>query len=246
MRIALMSDIHANLEALEACLIAAERLGAEKLAILGDLVGYGGDPGATVDRVMALHAAGALVLRGNHDDMDGDPGKDMHLAAADAARWTRTILNDQQKDFLRALPLTITDDDRLYVHADASAPGKWLYVTNAEAAARSLNAAAARVVICGHMHTPMIYMQQPSGRAAPFVPLSGKPVSLLAQRRWHVVLGSVGQPRNRDPAASFALYDTTKSEITFHRAAYDIAAAARRIREAGLPDTLAERLFEGR
>lgn len=246
MRIALFSDIHANLDALDAMLAAAHTAGAHRFVVLGDIIGYGGAPIATVDRIMALADAGAVVVRGNHDDLDADPRRDMHVAAADAALWTRTQLSDANKAFLRALPLCVREDDRLYVHADASAPEKWRYVAHAEAAARSLAATDARIVFCGHMHTPMVYLQRSTGQAAPFTPLPGKPCALTTHRRWHVVLGSVGQPRNRDPAASFAMFDTAASTVTFHRAAYDVAAAAHAIRSAGLPDSLADRLFEGR
>jgi diadenosine tetraphosphatase ApaH/serine/threonine PP2A family protein phosphatase len=246
MRIALLADLHANIQALEAALAAVRKAGVEQIVFLGDLIGYGGDPCAVVNRVMALAAEGAVVLKGNHDDLDADPDREMHLAAAEAAKWSHAQLTPAQAEFLRALPLSVRQADRLYVHADASAPEKWRYVMSGEAAARSLAASDARIVFCGHVHTPMVYMQRSSGEAAPFVPVAGRACALLKHRRWHVVLGSVGQPRNRDPAASFALFDAGSSEITYHRAGYDIAAAARRIRAAGLPDMLATRLYEGR
>jgi diadenosine tetraphosphatase ApaH/serine/threonine PP2A family protein phosphatase len=246
MRIALLADLHANIQALDATLTAVQKADADRIVILGDLIGYGGDPCAVVDRVMALAQAGAVVIKGNHDDLDADPDRDMHMAAAEAAKWSHAQLNEAQAAFLRALPMSVREADRLYVHADASAPEKWRYVLSAEAAARSLAATDARLVFCGHVHTPMVYMQRTTGLAAPFTPVAGRACGLLTHRRWHVVTGSVGQPRNRDPAASFAIFDDARSEITFHRAAYDIAAAARRIRAAGLPDMLASRLFEGR
>jgi diadenosine tetraphosphatase ApaH/serine/threonine PP2A family protein phosphatase len=246
MRTALLADLHANAQALDAALAAIGKAGVQRIAVLGDLIGYGGDPGVVVDRVMALAAQGAVVVKGNHDDLDADPDKEMHLAAAEAAKWSHAQLTPAQAAFLRALPLSVREADRLYVHADASAPAQWRYVMSPEAAARSLAATDARLVFCGHVHTPMVYMQRSGGQAAPFTPAPGKACALLQHRRWHVVLGSVGQPRNRDPAAAFAIFDDVTNEVTFHRAAYDIAAAARRIRAAGLPDILAARLFEGR
>lgn len=246
MRIALLADVHANLQALDACLEAIRRQHVDRVGVLGDLIGYGADPGPVVDRIMALSQAGAFVVRGNHDDLDCDADKEMHLAAAEAAKWTRAQLTPSQETYLRDLPLLLRDDDRLYVHGDASAPDRWRYVMSADSAARSLAATDARIVFCGHVHTPMVYMQRSTGQAAPFTPLANKVCGLPFHRRWHVVLGSVGQPRNRDPAASFAVFDTDRSEILFHRVAYDVAAAARRIREVGLPDMLAARLFEGR
>ena len=246
MLLALLSDLHANLQALEACLEHARAAGAKRFAILGDIVGYGADPEAVTDLVMALAADGALVLRGNHDVMHGDPRLEMNPPAAAAALWTRERLTPTHKAFLEGLPLSIIDEDRLYVHADASAPERWRYVRNAEAAERSLTAAGQRIVVCGHVHVPAIYALQPGGKALFFAPKAGRGTPLLASRRWHVVLGSVGQPRNHDAAASYALYDPASREIVFQRAPYDVLTAAKRIRAAGLPAILADRLFEGR
>jgi len=246
MLLALLSDLHANLQAVEACLAHARAAGAERFAILGDIVGYGADPQAVTDLVMGLASEGALVLRGNHDEMTGDPRLEMNPPAAAAALWTRGQLQPAQKAFLEGLPLAVEDGDRLYVHADASAPARWRYVHDAAAAKRSLDATEARVVICGHVHDPALYAAQAGGKTVAFRPHAGRSTPLLASRRWHVVLGSVGQPRNGDPAASYALYDTASGDITFQRAPYDVSAAAARIRAAGLPAILADRLFEGR
>jgi predicted phosphodiesterase len=113
MSVALFSDIYANLPALDAMLAAARKAGASGFVILGDLVGHGGAPAETVERVMALAADGAVIVYGNHDEMDADPRADMDLAAADAALWTHAKLADRHKTFLRALPLTVRKDDRL-------------------------------------------------------------------------------------------------------------------------------------
>jgi diadenosine tetraphosphatase ApaH/serine/threonine PP2A family protein phosphatase len=246
MLLALLSDIHANLQALDACLAHARAAGAKRFVFLGDLIGYGGDPGGVLDRVTALAADGAIVVRGNHDDLAGDPKDAMAAHAAEAALWTRNQVSSAQAAFLQALPLSIREEDRLYVHADASAPEKWRYVLDAETAERSLKACDARIVFCGHVHQPMLYTLQDNGHALPFTPVAGKATPLLSRRRWHVVLGSVGQPRNKDPAASYTLYNTATTDLMVQRVAYDIAGAASRIRAAGLPQFLADRLFEGR
>jgi diadenosine tetraphosphatase ApaH/serine/threonine PP2A family protein phosphatase len=244
MPIALLTDIHANAQAFAACLAHARAAGATRFVLLGDFVGYGGEPGVVVDQVAELVAAGALAVRGNHDAATAEA--DMNPDAATSARWTAGQLSPAQRQFLNDLPLVVRDDDRLYVHADASAPAKWRYVRDADSAALSLAATDARLVFCGHAHSPALYALGAPGKATSFKPSAGMATPLLRQRRWHVVLGSVGQPRNGDSAASYALFDPHAHEIVFQRVGYDIAAAARAIRAAGLPDALAERLYVGR
>jgi diadenosine tetraphosphatase ApaH/serine/threonine PP2A family protein phosphatase len=244
MVIALLTDLHANLPAVEACLTHAKNQGALRYVLLGDYVGYGADPGAVVDRVAEMVSAGAQAVRGNHDAVLVEA--DLNPDAATSARWTAAQLRPDQRAFLNGLPLTIRDGDRLYAHADASAPAKWRYVRDAETAARSLNGCDARLVFCGHAHAPALYASEVGGKAIAFRPIAGVKIPLLRQRRWQIVLGSVGQPRNGDPAASYALFDDRTQEIAFQRVGYDIAAAADAIRKAGLPYGLAERLYVGR
>ena len=123
---------------------------------------------------------------------------------------------------------------------------KWRYVQTTSDAARSIAATTARITVCGHIHVPALYSMSAVAKMTSFVPTSGVPVQLLSGRRWLAVLGSVGQPRDGDPAASFAMFDTLSREITYCRAAYDVEAAAKRIRDNGLPLWLADRLSTGR
>lgn len=243
MLIALMSDIHANKQAFEACLAHAEGQGATRYVFVGDYVGYGGDPQAVIDRLCDLVDHGALAVAGNHDDAGGESG--MHEAAAEAARWSHAQLSPAAQAFLAQLPLTAAEDDRLYVHGDASAPAKFRYVTDALTALRSLEGCDARIVVSGHVHVPALYAQS-GPTALPFTPQTGVRTPLLRQRRWQVTLGAVGQPRDRDPAAAYALYRPETAEILFCRVPYDIEAAAAAIRKAGLSEGLAARLFVGR
>lgn len=243
MQIALFSDIHGNREAFEACLGAAH--GAGRIVILGDIVGYGADPGWCLEKARALQAAGAIVLRGNHDQAAAEARCDMNTNARIAIEWTRTQLSEEQKQFLLSLPMAVEEEDRLYVHADGSAPAAWNYVSDVEDAAVHFGGTAARVSFCGHIHIPALYCEPPLGRITRFVPNSETSIPLLAQRRWLCVLGSVGQPRDGNPAAAFAVYDTEKRELQFRRAAYDIETAQQKIRDAGLPDNLASRLARG-
>jgi diadenosine tetraphosphatase ApaH/serine/threonine PP2A family protein phosphatase len=244
--LAIFADIHANRQAFSACLDAARGRGAERMVLLGDYVGYGADPEWSVDAVMGLVDAGAVAVRGNHDNAIGAGGESMNAEAQAAIEWTRGRLGPAQRRFLADLPLSLNEDDRLYVHSEASNPPRWRYVQDATDAARSMIATAAHVTFCGHIHQPALYSMSSTAKMTSFVPVSGVPVQLLKGRQWLAVLGSVGQPRDRDPAACFALFDTSSCEITYCRVPYDVAAAAKRIRENGLPVWLADRLAIGR
>jgi diadenosine tetraphosphatase ApaH/serine/threonine PP2A family protein phosphatase len=244
--LAVFTDIHANRQAFGACLDLARARGAERIICLGDYVGYGGDPEWTVETVMDLVDRGAVAVRGNHDTAVGTTTESMNAEAQAAIEWTRGRLSAAQRRFLAELPLARHEEDRLYVHSEASNPAKWRYVQSTSDAARSIAATDAHATFCGHIHQPALYSMSATAKMTSFVPTTDVPVQLLGGRRWLAVLGSVGQPRDGDPAASFALFDTGRSEITFCRVAYDVEAAAQRIRENGLPVRLADRLSAGR
>jgi diadenosine tetraphosphatase ApaH/serine/threonine PP2A family protein phosphatase len=245
MRIALLTDIHGNLEALEACLAHAAAQGVDRLVFLGDLVGYGADPEAVVVRVRGLMAQGAIALRGNHDEaaLRGPIG--FSTLAAIAMRWTQTRLDDATKDLLAELPFTHEEEDRLYTHADGSNPPDWRYVTEARDARRSLEATTARLTFCGHTHVPALFALTATEKLLHHRPPPDVIQPLLQPRRWLAVIGAVGQPRDGNPAACYGLLDTASAECAWMRVPYDIEAAARKIRAAGLPEALAARLFEG-
>jgi diadenosine tetraphosphatase ApaH/serine/threonine PP2A family protein phosphatase len=244
--IALIADIHANRQAFTACLEQALRMDAERIVLLGDYVGYGADPDWSVRTVMELVSQGAVALLGNHDSAVGDHRERMNHDAQTAIEWTRGQLGAAEREFLANLPLAFRDGERLYVHSEASAPRRWLYVLSPEAAYRSMAATDARVTFCGHVHEPAMYGLSVVEKMTAFRPVTGVTVPLLARHRWLVVLGSAGQPRDGNSAASFAMLDTSRQEITFCRAPYDVEAAAAAIRANGLPVSLAERLIEGR
>ena len=246
MLLALFADVHANRQAFAACLEAARGRGAERFILLGDFVGYGADPEWSVDTVMRLVEEGAIAVRGNHDNAIGTPSETMNEAAQAAIDWTRGRLGATQRAFLASLPLTREEDDRLYVHSEASNPARWRYVQSTADAARSIAATTALVTFCGHIHRPALYSMSATAKMTSFVPTSGVGVQLLTGRRWLAVLGSVGQPRDGNPAACFATYDTEKREITYCRVPYDVETAASRIRASGLPLWLADRLLQGR
>jgi len=245
MRIALMSDIHGNRKALTACLEHAAQNGVGRYVFLGDYAGYGADPGWVIDTVMAQVQRGAVALLGNHDAAVLADDVAMNDAAAAAIAWTRTQLDDRQRAFIAGLPLTVADDDRLYVHASAFEPTEWHYVTELYSAAKSLMATQAHATFCGHTHVPALFHVSMTGKFASFDPVARVEIPLTRQRRWLAVIGSVGQPRDRDPAACYAVLDDERDVLSYVRVPYDIDGAARKIRAAGLPAVLSARLFEG-
>jgi diadenosine tetraphosphatase ApaH/serine/threonine PP2A family protein phosphatase len=233
MRIALLTDLHANREALEAVLrhAAGERI--DRYALLGDFVGYGADPAWVVDRARRLAAAGAIAVQGNHDD-----------AVVRGSR-TRSRLDGDQLAFLAALPLLHSDGPVLFVHANAWEPAKWSYIETRHDAVRSLRATPCRYTFCGHMHEPMLYHLSGTGKAGEFKAVPGVAIPVPPHRQWLVIPGSVGQPRDNNPAACYAVFDGDRAEVVYHRVAYDHEAAAAKVHAAGLPQSLADRLNDG-
>ncbi len=246
MRIALFSDIHGNREALTTCLDHADRMGAERFVFLGDYVGYGADPAWVVETVREGVARGALAVLGNHDQAVWQGRGGLNATAEAALAWTRPRLPPDAVAFLRSLPMEIEEEDRLYVHADASAPSRWNYVMDAEAARRSMAAAEARITICGHVHVPALFGITATEKLMAFRPVDGVPVPIPRPRRWLAVLGAVGQPRDGNPAACYTMLDSDALTLTWHRVPYDVETAMAKIRAAGLPEVLATRLAKGR
>lgn len=245
MRIALFSDIHANREGFEACLAHAATQRPDRMVLLGDYVGYGADPEWVVTRVRELVGAGAVALLGNHDEAAFKGNGGLNPTAAAAIAWTRTRLSPDNLAFLRQLPLEEEEEDRLYVHADASKPEAWHYVLEQEDARRSLAATQQRLTFCGHTHQPRLFGITATEKLTAFRPVGGVAVPLPRPRRYLAVLGAVGQPRDGDPAACYGIFDTAASCLTWHRVPYDAAGAAEKIRYAGLPEGLATRLLRG-
>lgn len=235
MRIALLSDIHGNIHALNACLAHAAARGAEGHAFLGDYVGYGADCAAVVDVVMSCAAQGAVALKGNHDAAVETPTSYFNEPAQAALAWARETLDGAQKRFLIALPMVVHEPTTCFVHATALRPERWGYVDSPGAARQCMDAAARAFTFCGHLHDQVLYYETASGRTHRFTPAPGTPIPIHANRRWVAVIGSVGQPRDRNPAAGYTMFDNARRELTFFRVPYDHLSAAARIRACGLP-----------
>jgi len=245
MRIALLADIHANREAFDAVLSRIAARGYDRIVLLGDLVGYGPDPLYCVEKAHDLATKGAIVVLGNHDEAIENPTPDMNRLAMAAILWTREQLHAPHREFLRGIALSHSEEDRLYVHASARNPRGWEYVTDPTSAEGCLRATAAPLVFVGHVHVPALWRLALDGTACLHHPEAGIELPLSRSKNWLCVIGSVGQARDGLPAAAYALLDTDRRSLTFERAPYDHFAAARKLREAGLPLALAERLVRG-
>ena len=242
---ALLSDIHANLEALNACLHHARSRGAERFAFLGDLVGYGADARAVVEVVCRYAAQGAVVLKGNHDQaIDRSAGYFNDASQRGAGVGTRHAQRGAEALSRRAAARRARGEV-CYVHASAATPERWDYIDSPAAAKRCAEATDARYTFCGHVHDQVLYFEGAQGRMSEFRPFPGTAIPARSHRRWVGIVGSVGQPRDRNPAAAYALFDLDRQEVTFFRVPYDAAAAAEKIRACGLPASLAYRVELG-
>ncbi|MCK9519745.1 MAG: metallophosphoesterase family protein [Dehalococcoidia bacterium] len=242
MKIALLSDVHANLAALEAVLAAAHAAGAEAVWNMGDSVGYGAEPDAVVSR---LREAGAASVMGNHDAAAiGVLGLEaFNPFAAEAAGWTARTVAPETVAFLAALPQVEGDGKVTRCHGTLADP-LWRYFDSVEAAEGHFALLETPCSVVGHTHVPLFVRKGAGGLEASGV---GNGESFeLGEEQVCLNPGSVGQPRDGDPRASWALLDTGRRRVTYHRVPYDIATTQRRIRAAGLPAVLADRLALGR
>lgn len=250
MRLALLSDIHGNLQALEACLAHARAQRAQRFVFLGDMVGYGADPAAVLERIQLLTEEGALVIKGNHDAMAVNPPAEPKTIGDSTAAWTHNQLSAAQRSWIDQLPLILQHDSALFVHASVDGPHLWRYVYDQRAATASLDAAAAwpdvRYVFGGHVHMQTLYYRGASAGLMLFTPQPGVAVPVPKHRQWLGTVGSVGQPRDGNTQAMYTLFDTERAQLTFHRVPYDHHGAAAAIRRVGLPDYFADRLESGR
>ena len=250
MRLALMSDIHSNLQALDACMEHATGKGAQQFAFLGDMVGYGANPSEVVERIRGACASGAVALRGNHDMLALNPPAQTKTMGDSTAAWTANHLSPEQKDWIGSLPLTLQQDKVFLVHAGANEPERWRYVNDERSATASLDAAVTlpdvRYVFGGHVHEQQLFYRGSTSGLMKFSPQAGVAVPVPSHRQWLSTVGSVGQPRDGKPDAMYAMMDTERCMLTFYRVPYDNDAAAQAIRRAGLPEFFAQRLETGR
>lgn len=251
-RFAIISDIHGNLQALQAVLTRMADLDVQSAICLGDIVGYGPSPKECLDLVVRCCS---VVVRGNHDEavVDLRCASEFNGAARKAIHWTNQVLGPMHLDALNRLKYVevIIDDKVTCVH-DCPVPGPSDYVHDSTMAAMAFNGLTTPICLLGHTHIPMVF-EAPACRAAPvtpanvttYRPIADEPIKLHPQQRYICNPGSVGQPRDADPRASFAVLDLDEMTFTVHREAYDIAGTQLETQRVGLPNILAERLAIG-
>jgi diadenosine tetraphosphatase ApaH/serine/threonine PP2A family protein phosphatase len=242
MRVAIFTDIHANLPALEAVLAATDQAGIEKLWCLGDVVGYGAQPD---DCARLVQERCELCLVGNHDlAVTGEISTEVFSASAAAAvEWTRANSEEETIEFLRKLRPEVTDREVGLYHASPRDP-VWEYVLALDQALECMETQSAPVSLIGHSHVALFFTdgggESPKGGQAP-----ADQALEVSDGRWLINPGSVGQPRDGDPRAAWLELDTEAWSVTFRRVDYEIDRAAEAIRQAGLPEMLADRLYIG-
>ncbi len=244
MKYVIFSDIHGNLEALEAVLDHCSGENVEFYVCLGDVVGYGADPNECIECLRSL--GNSVCLRGNHDAAVVDPNERafFHEVALEGIAFTLGRLNDENKQFLAELPYVYTEHPSfMAVHASPWQPHAWEYVLDHVGAERAFSAMGQhRIAFIGHSHAPVVFADD--GQAERFLP--GDPLMLeIGSTRYIINVGSVGQPRDGNPDASYVIYDDQTDSVRLFRVQYDREKAAEKILKAGLPPVLAERLLVG-
>lgn len=242
MKYGIFSDIHSNQEALDAVLSFFEKEGVREYLCVGDIVGYGAEPRECIEKIRALGGKG---IGGNHDWASaGTISLDAFNPYAEAAiLWTRGVLREGDVDFLKSLGSVYTDGAITLVHGSLDFPEEFRYIFDNESATATLELLQTGICFVGHSHLPMIVVRSADGKVHLH---EGEGVVLEKDSHTLVNVGSVGQPRDGDPRASCAIFDSEKSFVAMKRIPYDIASTQRKIIQAGLPPFLAERLSVGR
>lgn len=244
MRYGILGDIHSNPSALDAVVEAIRREGVDRFVSVGDLVGYGAEPNGVVERVRELDP---LVVAGNHDraavgSLEPD---DFNPFAKAAIFWTRSVLRESNRSYLSSLPLTVEDPEITVAHGTVDRPELFQYVDAPPDALPSLDRMRTAVAFIGHSHVPVAFLVRRGDPGGLWCDIRPTEIDLRGVDRALVNVGSVGQPRDRDPRAAYAVYDSEARRVWIRRVAYDTEREADRILRAGLPRYLAERLRVG-
>ena len=241
MKFGILSDIHSNLEALKVVLDHAKQQECTHYVCLGDVVGYGPNPKECLAIVRSLDCP---VVMGNHDEYCAG---EMDLTgfnpmSADAIKWTRQQLTEEERTWLRNLKYVRNIESFTMVHATLDLPERWAYVFDRLAAQSSFNYQHTPVCFNGHTHVPVAFVRGPTGIHGGLY----TKIKIEVGRKYFINVGSIGQPRDRNPKSSYVIFDLDNNVIEIHRLDYDIATTQKKIHAAGLPASLADRLAQGR
>ena len=241
MRYGIFSDIHANLEALEAVVKAFQRDGVDSYFCVGDVVGYGANPHECIDIVKDLNVP---CVAGNHDwaVIDRVDTRYFNPMAKMAVDWTRDSISPADKNFLENLKLVYKNEDFILVHATLHEALYFHYLTDEEEAKKMFELMDLDICFVGHTHIPWIFSEKKEKIVSP----RDSKITLENGEKYIINVGSVGQPRDGNPMASYCIYDTKEKSISIKRVNYDVEAAQRKIVEVGLPPFLASRLAVGK
>lgn len=244
MKYALLADIHSNLEALTAVLEDIDRrVSIEELWVLGDIVGYGPDPG---ECIKLLRSRKHIAVSGNHDVFCAGKMNALYLLnpeAATACRWTARVLSPEDMEYLNALPDVIERDDFTLAHGSPRDP-MWEYIMSQNIALINFDYFRTKYCLVGHSHMPMVFKLDEDGHCTS-LPLSESIGAVLGKDKVIINPGGVGQPRDGDPRASYAIYDSEAGIIKLHRVAYDIRLTQQKMVKQNLPVRLISRLEKG-
>jgi putative phosphoesterase len=241
MRYGIFSDIHSNLEALEAVIKAYQKEKIDKYLCLGDVVGYGANPNECVEIVSNLTS---ITVAGNHDwaAMDLLPVDLFNEDAKFAVLWTGRQLSPASKDFLRNLKLVSELDNIVLVHGSLDAPQNFNYLLNINSCLSTFELLRQDLCFVGHTHVPVIYIKDKDGKSS-FVDTDR--IKITPGNKYIVNVGAVGQPRDSIPQAAYCIWDSEKQELQIKRAVYDVFLARQKIIDKGLPEFLGNRLLTG-
>lgn len=243
MKYGILGDIHGNLSALETVLDAFRREGVDHVLSVGDVVGYGAAPRECIDLVRSV---GATVVKGNHDAACVDEIDVVYFNnyAREAVAWTQTMLKREERRWLAELPMTAELESCYVSHGTLHQPELFNYIQSTTDADPSLDVMELPVCFVGHTHVPVALLRLHDDPLRTAYTVDGV-VDVSEAYRALINVGSVGQPRDEDPRAAYAIFDTMESTVAIRRVEYDIELEANRIRKAGLPSVLADRLFLG-
>ncbi len=242
MKYIIFSDIHSNLEAIEAFCRVVESIEHDKKVCLGDIVGYNADPNFSVDWV---RKEADLILAGNHDYavLKKTDISYFNSAAIQACVWTRSVLSELNREFLDTLPVEKVEGDICWVHSSPFEPTKWHYVSVESKAEENFNHFSQAICFLGHSHLPRIFEKDESGEIYSH---EASRLELDPNSRYIINVGSLGQPRDGNSDPAFVAYDSSSQIVEFHRFSYDLPSTQDKIRACGLPSYLADRLSDGR